>query len=223
MKSRVLRAVQPVSAAVVLLLLPLVYHGTAHADGWEVKHAEGGVKVHAKSVEGSGVEMIKGTMDVPWSPAEAAGVIFDADAQRKYLVGIKKITVLGETTTGKGKKIRTIYQISSHPGIDDRDVVLKFSSWKKPGKKGDVWHVKFTSQPQKAGPTDGVVQIAKLDGGWTVSPHPSGKGSRIVYRCHAEIGGNVPDFMVNAGQGDNLLEMFANLRTEMTNRLGAPK
>jgi hypothetical protein len=95
--------------------------------------------------------------------------------------------------------------------------------WVKEGKKGEVWHVKFQRQKQSGEAKDGVTRIEKLDGGWTISPHPSGKGSRIVYRCHAEIGGNVPDFVVNAGQGDNLLEMFAAARTQMQEKIGAPK
>lgn len=217
------RLVRPSYLAALLLVIPGLCQVAVAAQEWETRHNEDGVKIHTKAIEDSGVEVIKGTMDVPWSPEEVAGVIFNAEAQRKYLVGIKELKVLGETTTAKGKKVRTIYQRTSHPGIDDRDVVLKFSSWSKPGKRGDVWHVKFKSVKQKSGAKDGIVQISKLSGGWTISPHPSGKGSRIVYRCHAEIGGNVPDFMVNAGQVDNLLEMLANARAEMKKALGAAK
>lgn len=217
------RQARPVFLAVLAVVLAGTCPVAAAAGDWTAQHSGDGVSIHTRSIDTSGVEQFKGTMDVPWTPEEVATVIFDVDAQRRYLVGIKEIKVLGETTTSSGKVVRTIYQLSAHPPVDDREVVLKSSMWSTTGKKGTVWHVAFKRQKFKGTAKDGVVQVSKLEGGWTISAHPSGKGSRIVYRCHAEIGGNVPDFMVNAGQVDNLLGMLTNVRAELKAKLGAGK
>jgi hypothetical protein len=89
MKTAHLRAVGPVLVAVSMALVAGLYAGSAHAESWELKTSVGGVKVFAKALDGSGIEMLKGTMDVPWTPKEVADVIFDVDAQRVYLVGMK--------------------------------------------------------------------------------------------------------------------------------------
>jgi hypothetical protein len=55
-------------------------------------------------------------------------------------------------------------------------------------------------------------------GTWAVST--SAKGARIVYRCHAEIGGFIPNFIVNKGQIGNLKTMLMRVKKVLGRRLG---
>jgi hypothetical protein len=204
----------------VVSVLVVGAQGVATAGGWETDLKNKEMKLQTKEVKGSGIEAVRGVMDVPWTPGQVAEVVFSDEAQAKYLVGVKKIKLLGDVTTKAGARVRTVYQRMEYPAIDDRDVVLKFVMSKKAGPSGDVWTIKFDTVNVKAAQRDGVIRIAKLKGGWTISPHPSGTGSRVVYTCHVEIGGNVPDFLVNSGQIDNLERMLTVLRAEIATRHG---
>jgi len=197
--------------------------GISMAGDWETDYRSKELRVQTRAVEGSGIEEIRSYFDVPWSPEQAAEVVFSTDAQRKYLVGVKEVKVLGETTTAKGNRVKTVYQRMEYPAIDDREVVLKFTMGSKDSKSGTVWTIRFKRIDAKVSKRSGVVRIEHLTGSWDIKPNPSGSGARMVYRCHVEIGGNVPDFVVNSGQVDNLRQMMTTLHEEMHKKHGSPK
>jgi hypothetical protein len=191
----------------------------AFASDWELEESGGGMRIETRETPDSGVDTIRGTLTVPWPATDVAKVIYDIETQRKYLVGLRELKVLSETKPVDGKGRRMVYQHTEHPGVDDRDVILKFTINTKASKKGPVVRITMKSTAKHNVPDkSGVVRVRKINGGWTISQ--TAKGARVVYRCHAEIGGYIPDFMVNKGQIGNLQTMFGRLKDVLRNRLG---
>ena len=207
---------------VPIVAVAMLVPDLANAGDWETDYRSKELRVQTRTIEGSGIEEIRGYFDVAWTPKQTAEVIFSTKAQKRYLVGVKEVKVLGEVTTGSGKQVKTVYQRMEYPAIDDREVVLKFTMSSKESKAGPVWTIRFSRVNAKLPERDGVVRIQELTGSWVVMPHPSGSGTRLVYKCHVEIGGNVPDFVVNSGQVDNLRDMMKTLRAEIEKKHGAP-
>jgi hypothetical protein len=58
----------------------------------------------------------------------------------------------------------------------------------------------------------GVVRVLSNDGEWMLEPIDGGRRTHVVYRCHIEVGGHVPAWMVNRVSATELPNIFAAVR-----------
>lgn len=65
-------------------------------------------------------------------------------------------------------------------------------------------------------PKSNTVRVTETDGEWVLEPIDDGKRTRAYYRCHIEIRGHVPSWMVNSGATSQLPAVFAALRRATT-------
>ena len=191
-----------------IMLLP----GLALAGGWEEREKGGGATVYSQEKSGSGVDTIKGIIQLPYTTDEVAKIMTDIPNQKTFVPHMKSIKVIKEETLANGRVKQLLHQVNAVPVISDRDVVISAQTWSEPRDKGAVWRSTFEAVT-KVGPkvNPDIVRITKMKGQWTVKPTKDGKGSIVVYVFHAEVGGNVPDFVAESGQVDTVFEMLKNI------------
>ncbi len=207
--------------AAVLCVLGL--GGVAAAgDKWEERDKGGGATIFSKDKAGSDVDVIKGVIQLPYTTAEVARILTSNDPRDTFIPDMKHFKILKEEKLPTGRLVQFIHQISAVPVISDREVIVRAETWSEPGDKGDTWHSTFKATLQNAPPPNAdIVRIVQLEGAWVLKPTGDGKGSVFTYTAHAEVGGNVPDFMAESGQIDNLLQMLKNLRALCVKHHGA--
>ena len=64
----------------------------------------------------------------------------------------------------------------------------------------------------RCGPLLGMVRIAHLKGNWRLAPAPDEKGSILTYMNHAELGGLLPNFIVDSVRIKNMVKLLKGLR-----------
>lgn len=210
----------PGRALVALVILSCLC-AVAHAgEQWELAERDGAATVHTLDIDTSDVDVMRGQLVLPYSSEEVARIVKDMNELKNYVPSLKVLKVLSEEKGADGAMIHHIYQLSYVPAFDDRDVVLKSRTWSESTPDGAVWRSTFESV-SGVGPTspDGVVRMASLKGGWEV--RPTSKGTVFTYTCHAEVGGNLPDFLVSSGQVGATMDILKGLRARLKAVYGA--
>lgn len=195
----------------------------AWADGgWSKEDSGQDMTLYSRDMADSGIDTLKIEATLAYSPDEVAGILNDISQLGTYMPAIKSTRIVSEKKRADGHVIYVLYQVNNVPVVTDRDVVLLTDTWSVGEGASKVWHSTFKAVSDR-GPkaTDDYVRITRLNGGWTLTPMEGGKSSRFVYTMHAEVGGNVPDFMVQNGQEDSLMEMVSGLKKRCAKIYGA--
>ncbi len=208
-----------IAAAAVVLLTATV----AMAAGWEKADSEDGVNLYTKDLPNSGIDALKADMTLPYTTDQVAELLTDLKEIRNYSPAVKATKLLNEKTLDNGHHVMLTHQVTHIPAFDDRDVVLRSETWSEKTDKGTVWKSTFKSVTG-VGPAEDpdMVRMPALDGAWTLTPTKNGTATRFVYIMHTEIGGNLPDFLVQSGQNDALLDMMIRIGKRCDERFGSP-
>jgi hypothetical protein len=195
--------------------------GAVSAAGWEEREKGGGAVVYSQEKAGSGVDTVKGIIQLPYTTDEVAKVMTDIPNQKSFVPHMKSIKILKEEKLSNGRVKQLLHQVNAVPVISDRDVVISAQTWSEARGQGSMWRSTFeaiTNDGPKVNPD--MVRITKMKGHWTIKPTKDGKGSIVVYVFHAEVGGSVPDFVAESGQVDTVFDMLKNLKTRCRNLYG---
>jgi hypothetical protein len=182
----------------------------AATDGWELIDQEasdrGGWALYGREKEGSEVNEYKVTGLIEAPPQIALRAAREALFNEKYLPDNQKVTILERSE----ERVLT-YTVTEMPGLfSDRDAVIEYVFFERVGLGtfGVTWSVAPNGGPAKP---EGVVRIPRLSGGWEFAADGSG---RTLATCvaHADIGGNIPAWLVNRLAGDHMVQDLDNMR-----------
>ena len=137
----------------------------------------------------------------------------DIPNQITYIPFCKTIQVLGEESLGTERKRTLVYQINAIPVVSDRDMVLEALTWSETKMSQRIWRSEFKAVTDKGPPpTKGMVRISQLQGNWRLAPAPDKKGTILTYMNHTELGGLVPNFIVDSVRIKNMVKLLKGLR-----------
>ncbi len=196
--------------------LPLLVAGMvtpALGGPWSEAERDEGVVVETRAEPNSDVDRVRGRVILTYTTDQVAAVLTDVAHHHTFMPKMERADVLERSVRPDGRVVQLIHQLTALPVINNRDVVLHTETWSEQTPDGRVWHSTFHAL-RDAGPPlqDGWVRITRLSGAWTLSPIANGQGTAFSYECHAEVGGNVPDFMAESGQVGTVIEMLKGLR-----------
>ncbi len=183
------------------------------ADTWEVREKAEGIVVFSQEKAGSGAAELRGIINFNFSVEEVAKVLTDIPNQIHFVPNCKTSQVLEEEVLPNGRVRTLVYQLNAVPVVSDRDMLLEATTWPEGEGASRVWRSEFKAV-KKDTPVipDGVVRIEKLHGNWQISAGAKGKGSVLTYTNHAELGGILPNFVVDSVRAKNMLKLLLALR-----------
>jgi hypothetical protein len=179
---------------------------------WKAVTREDGVTVWERSGEGS-LPVFHGTTTMNAFPCEVLAVIHDVGRHTQWMKDCVEAYRIG---AGSSEEYDVYNRTKGYPwlGVQDRDAVLHVS-------------VDFTAAPEEIyvrfenvereghGPVVGVTRMPKLTGYYRlVSGDTAGK-MQVDYRVDADLGGNVPAWIVRRTVEALPLDTLVNLRAQL--------
>ena len=196
--------------ALFLCFAPSFLHAK---EKWQQREQEKDITVYSQKIDGSGAARLKGVLYLPFSVDDAAKILMDIPNQITFIPFCKTIQVLKEELLGLDRKRTLVYQVNAIPVVSDRDMVLEALTWSENKDAQRIWRSEFKAVSDKGPPaTKGMVRIAHLKGNWRLAPAPDEKGSILTYMNHAELGGLVPNFIVDSVRIKNMVKLLKGLR-----------
>ena len=158
---------------------------------WELKKDENGVQAYVRRVEGSSILEYKGTVVVEATLA---------DALRLFEEDVRMPEWFHQCTESRSLKTETpdlkiLYSVIHMPWpVTDRDVVFRRARAKDPVT--GVVRYETSAVPYDYPEQPGKVRMPYLKGLWRFTPLANGR-TEIYYQQHSEVGGHIPDWLVN--------------------------
>lgn len=187
----------PLAAAVAL--------ATVKDDGWSEVHARDGVRVSARPRAGSAFQEMRGISDIDVPPERILAVLTDIEHYPQVIPPTTAARLL-ERVDG----LSYYYMEISPPLISRRDYCIRVGMERL---AGGILRSYWTADNSACLPEQrGVVRVRANEGEWLLEPLDSGRRTRVTYRCHIEVGGHVPAWIVNRASMTQIPNIFASVR-----------
>ncbi len=163
----------------------------AAESSWQLKKDEDGVRVEVRKVEGSSILEFKGTVMLDAS-LDAATRFFEVDGRiPDWFYQCSEARLI----EAKSPLDKLLYFVISMPWpVQDRDLVFRRVHTIDPAT-GAVEY-KTSSEPQGYPKQKGKTRMPYLKGLWRFTPLADGR-TGMCYQQHSEVGGHIPDWLVN--------------------------
>ena len=173
----------------VLMAFPANVSGAEYP--WELKKDEDGIKAYVRKVEGSSILEYKGTVRVNASVEEAVRFFEDDGRTPEWFYECTGSWVIQEKTPDE----KIIYFSIHMPWpVKDRDAVFRRVRVIDPGTGAVKYET--SALPDGYPEQKGKVRMPYMKGLWIFTPLTEG-GTEISYQEHSEVGGHIPDWLVN--------------------------
>jgi hypothetical protein len=158
---------------------------------WELKKDENGIRAYVRDVPGSSIREFKGTVVVDASQV-AATRLFEEDGRMPEWFHQCSESRLIKANTPEDK---VLYFVIAMPWpVTDRDVV--FRRVRSQDLVTGVVEYRTSAVPDVYPEQRGKVRMPYLKGLWRFTPLSDGR-TEIYYQQHSEVGGHIPDWLVN--------------------------
>lgn len=179
-------------------------------DGWELLKQDDaertGWALYHRAKAGSDFEEYKVMGFIDAEPTKALRAFREAIFDEKHRSDAQEVTILESSA----QRVLTHGRAKMPAFFADRDVVLEYEFFEKTGlgTVGVSWRDGSARGPK---PTEGVVRISQVSGGWEFAPADAG---RTLATCvtHVDLGGSIPAWMVNRLMGDHLVQDLEKIR-----------
>lgn len=203
-----MRALTPTLILTVALTLAAP---AAHA--WEKVSDESGVTVFREAKSGSGTDRFRGVVVIEHPTDQVIDVLGDVKGYKHFMPDLASARLIERKRRDDGTVVSWVYQRLDLSAVDDRDFTVRAETSSMSSRKGKYWVTDFRATSKRGPkPKPGVVRIRKLTGQWLLEPLRDGKATRLTWTRHLELGGNVPDFLVNDGSEESIARTLIGLR-----------
>ncbi len=194
----------------ISLILSAALAPSAHA--WEKQTEENGVTIYRQATPSSRVDTFRGVVVLAHTTDQVIKVLGDVDGFKHFMPDLAHAKRLQQTKRTDGTTVTYVYQRLDLSAIDDRDFTVRAETSSMRSKRGNYWVTDFRATSKKGpAPKAGVVRVRKLKGQWLLEPMSRGR-TRLTYTRHIELGGNVPNWLVNDGMEESLMTTLTLLR-----------
>ncbi len=162
---------------------------------WKLAKSKNGVKVYTRSVPGYQLKEYKCEMISNASIELLSKILKDYDDHKNWGEGLSESDILNQN----GDTDYHVYFRNPAPWpVSDRDIITHFQweSW----DDGTI-NIRMSAAPDYIPHKDGLVRITFMSGYWRLTPMANGQ-VLVTTSAHADPGGNIPDWLANAGVVD---------------------
>jgi hypothetical protein len=161
----------------------------AECEGFDFVAERDGVRVYNRKIDGSAVRELCATMQLEAPPAQVYTML--RERQLPPTVDVEHLA-------------HNVYYMIIDPGfISRRDYCLQIDG----SRDGDAYVIKWDMVDC---PRRNLMRMVTNRGFWRITPR--GTGSSILYHTHADPGGLVPPWIVNAASARRLPEILGALK-----------
>lgn len=173
--------------------------------GWSAVHTRDGVAVSSRPRPGSVFHEMRVVSDFDAPPERILAVLGDIEHYPQFMPPTSAARLLS-----RDGDISYYYMEISPPVIARRDYCIRVGIEKLPdGRMRSYWVADNSGcLPERRG----IVRVLSNDGEWLLEPIDGGRRTHVIYRCHIEVGGRVPAWMVNRVSATELPNVFAAVR-----------
>jgi hypothetical protein len=184
------------------------------AGAWEKEDAEDGITVYSRETPGSDLDTFKAEVTLAYTPEQVSKVLAAVARYPQFMPDVSVAKLLKEETLDNGKQVTWVYQRLNFSALSDRDFTVRAVSSKHESARGARWTVVYRATSKLGPPPQrGVIRVKELSGRWILVPAAGGK-TRVTYIRHIDMGGSVPDWLVNSGSEDSMLKSLKGLRAQ---------
>ncbi len=162
---------------------------------WKLAKSKNGIKVYTRSVPGYQLKEYKCEMISDASIELLTSILKDYSDHKNWGGGLSESTILNQT---KDDDFHVYFRNPAPWPVSDRDIITHFQweNW-----SDGIVNIKMSAAPDYIAHKDGLVRITFMNGYWRLSPMADGR-VLVVTSAHADPGGNIPDWLANAGVVD---------------------
>jgi uncharacterized protein YndB with AHSA1/START domain len=196
---------QSIAALVVLLAGSSSTVQADESGAWEERGGRDGVTLASRDRAGSKIREIRAVAEVDAPPERVLAVLADIERYPQFMPPTEQAKLLR-----REGEAAVYYMEINPPVVARRDYCFKVEFDRLPdGTLRSHWQAETKGcLPERRG----VVRVQATDGEWILEPREGGKKTHALYRCHIEVGGQVPAWMVNKGSINQLPDVINSLR-----------
>ncbi len=176
-------------AASTILFVPLSW---ADVGPWELaaQDEDKDIQIFTRTVEGSVLKEFKGVTHIKAPVTAFVALLQDSDAATSWMHNITEYKVMESEGVGK-----VIYTVNKTPWpVTNRDNYSR--SVTTADATGKVTTA-ITGVPDFQEANEDYIRMPALKGSWTFDPQEAGM-TEVTYQMHADPGGSLPTFLINA-------------------------
>lgn len=199
----------PIAALVLCLTLPVALAWAQDDEGWVDRGGRDGVRLAIRDRQGSKIREIRAIAEVDAPPERVLAVLADVEHYPQFMPPTEQVRLL----RNDGESAVYYMQINP-PVVARRDYCFRVTFDHLPeGKLRSHWEAEAKGcLPERPG----IVRVQATDGEWILEPREGGRKTHALYRCHIEVGGQVPAWMVNQRSITQLPDVINSLRRAVT-------
>lgn len=191
--------------AVMALAAPAGEGRAGDPGGFVAVHARDGVAVSARPRPGSKIHEMQAVGDIDAPPERVLAVLDDIERYPSFMPPTTVARLLQ-----RDKDLAYYYMEINPPVIARRDYCIRVGMQRlEGGRLRSYWMTDNSGCPPER---RGVVRVPSNIGEWILEPLDNGRRTHVVYRCHIEVGGQVPAWMVNRVSATELPNVIGAVR-----------
>ena len=191
---------------ILTLFIPL---SSAFADtikDWKLKIDRENIRVYSRKVDKSRIYEIRAVSRVQSSLSSIVTLLNDMEAVSKWIPNSGETILLKRINDYE----TIVYGIIRPPWpVSDRDIIVHFKLSQDPATKAVT--VDMTGRPDTIPLSEDYVRVPLLKSFWKLTPGPDGFLD-VVYQVHAEPGGLVLSWFVNASTDEVAYDTVKNMQ-----------
>jgi ribosome-associated toxin RatA of RatAB toxin-antitoxin module len=173
--------------------------------GLEAHNKDNDIQVFTRVVENSPLKEFKGVTHIKADVASFVALLLDFEMATSWLHNVIEFKVMDAPSDTES----VIYTVNKTPWpITNRDVYIRTAM--SADKLGAVT-LSFTAESNSAEKNKDYIHMPELVGTWIFTPMEEGM-VEVTYQVHANPGGSLPNWMVNAIVIETPLKTLLNLR-----------
>ncbi len=184
----------------------LSVYSMAEVGPWELEaqDEDKDIKVFTRTVGDSPLKEFKGVTNIKSDVNTFVALLRDDKAATSWMHNVIEFKVMDSPSETEN----LVYTVNATPWpVTDRDAYIR--SIMSADKQGVVTS-SIVAVPEFAELNDDYIRMPEILGAWTFSPKADGM-VEVVYQVHANPGGSLPDWLVNAIVVETPLETLTNL------------
>jgi hypothetical protein len=192
-------------AFAVTMLAATAKSAYAGDEVWKRELVRDGIEISSRAWPGSSYKEIRAIGEIDAPPERVLAVLDDLLHYPEFMPPTTAARLLSRDETSS-----YYYMEITPPVISRRDYCIHVSMQRIEGDKLRSYWVADNSAclPERKG----IVRVHHNEGEWILAPIDGGRRSYVVYRCHIEVGGAVPAWMVNSASVRELPNVFGAVR-----------
>lgn len=183
---------------------------SAEANKWEEIRNEDGIKVYIREYPGSNIVETFGETVIDARVEVIAEVLGDVPCQPEWMKDVKEVRIV--KNIGKFENIVYYFMDSPWP-VKDRDMLVDALAYPDNDTARIIVKAKAMCRDFIVPEKKDCIRITDMTSAWVLECDLQNRNkTKVFYTTRADVGGMIPDFLINLGNKENTFNLMKELR-----------